>query len=388
MLFFQPNHSFGNKICDELNAKISGKSKWNNFNIAVAWINNAGLKNIYEPVRNFLNNKGTIIITVGLDFGSTSYEALNLLLGLEDGEANITTYVFFDENHACTFHPKVFLFTNKEKAHLLVGSNNMTGAGLDTNVEAALGFSGTVQDEIIREAHQMLATWCDVKSDTRIRRLTVELLEQLRIYGYVQTEAELRSRRKVEVQTKSPIRKPLFGRSNNRKRKVTTELSNDDGGFLDHKYTSVGDILLMRVRPRRNGQQLQISMLLHSKFMQGVDKVVSPDDSKKDIGYNKAKGINNTARFEAPEMINMKNPVARFWWIVKKDNSHKTKKDLHYEIFDADNDPTGILIFEKLKSGIKSPASTNLEKLSHQETIISKSNQEIAQWYRLDSSLN
>ena len=72
---------------------------------------------------------------------------MGILLDLEDEWTHITTHVFHDKNPACTFHPKVYLFTNSNNARLFVGSNNMTRAGLGTNIEAALGVTGALSDE-------------------------------------------------------------------------------------------------------------------------------------------------------------------------------------------------------------------------------------------------
>jgi hypothetical protein len=116
---------------------------------------------IKDSARNFLAVAGCIRATVGLDFSSTSYEGLGSLLELESERADITTHVFFDEIRACTFHPKVFLFSNAERARLLIGSNNMTGGGLDTNVEAALRVAGALGNPTIRAARQTLEAWLD-----------------------------------------------------------------------------------------------------------------------------------------------------------------------------------------------------------------------------------
>lgn len=133
MFIVQPTSSFGDVIGEELRSEEAGQRQWQTFEFAVAWVNRPGAERIKEPMRAFLAAGGCIRATVGLDFGSTSYEGLGSLLDLEGEGTDITTHVFCDENPACTFHPKVFLFSNAERARLFVGSNNMTGAGLDTN---------------------------------------------------------------------------------------------------------------------------------------------------------------------------------------------------------------------------------------------------------------
>lgn len=377
MLIVQPKYNFGKIICKELISRSSGLRRWASFELAVAWLNRSGARKIHGSMEDFLVKGGRIRATIGLDFGSTTYEALSTLLDLEESGTNITTHVFHDENPACTFHPKVFLFSNEELARLYVGSNNLTGAGLDTNLEASLHFAGTVSDSTIREAKLILTTWRDSKSDSRTRRLTRALLEQLCERGYVLTESKLRSRRRSEEQSRASKGSPLFGRTRTGTRKGVVE---------PPLGAQVGDALLMRVRPRRDGSQLQISMLLHASFMQGTAMVIAPDGSSKQIGYNSANGVKNTARFEAPEMMAMGNPVARFWWTLAGTSGPKTNKALHYEIFDASSDPEGVRILQKLESGIPTPVTTDLKRLSNLETVLSKTDKAVAQWYRLDSN--
>ncbi|MGB4116022.1 MAG: phospholipase D family protein [Polaromonas sp.] len=386
MFIVQPISSFGELICEELIPEEARERNWNAFEFAVAWLNYSGAERFKESAREFLAGGGYMHATVGLDFGSTTYEGLGSLLDLEDGGAHITTNVFHDENPACTFHPKVFLFSNAERARLFVGSNNMTGAGLDTNVEAALGFLGALDDETIRGACQALAMWRDEGNDSRTKRLTRELLDQLRDRRYVVTEEELRNRRNVEAGSSRPTGEPLFGRSSIRPRRPGHRMG--QGGSVGRTTGSAhGEVLLMRVRPRRNGNQLQMSMrVLEASFMNGAEEVVSTYGAHRPIGYNMARGVRNTARFEAPEMMGMQNPVARFQWVSARRSGRLTERVLQYEIFDANSDAEGATIFRKLEEGIGASPVTDVFELNQEETVLSTSDRARAQWYRLDSA--
>jgi hypothetical protein len=387
MFIVQPLSNFGDVLCAELVSEAAGQPQWHTFEFAVAWLNLSGAKRINESVQQFLAKGGSMSATVGLDFGSTTYEALASLLDLEAGGFRITTHVFCDENPACTFHPKVFLFSNSERACLFVGSNNMTGAGLNTNVEAALSFSYALNDETIQGARQTLAAWRDEVSDSRTRRLTRELLDQLHDRRYVLTEEELRTRRNSDGASRASTGQPLFGRSSTRPRRPGRTASASEAGVGRTTGSSLGEVLLMRVRPRRNGNQLQISMrILEASFMHGVEEVVSTNGLRRSIGYNMARGVRNTARFEAPEMMGMHNPVARFQWVSTRPAGHELEKVLQYEIFDADTDAAGAEIFTKLEDGIASRPVIDLEDLSQEETVLSISDRAKAQWYRLDSA--
>lgn len=407
MLLFQPASCFGDCVCEELELAAAGNRNWNSFEFAVAWINQSGASHVEAQLKQFLGSGGRVRAVVGLDFASTSAEGLGLLLSLEVEGSDIETYVFHDENRACTFHPKVYLFTGANEALLYVGSNNMTGGGLASNIEASMGFWGALDDGAMRMASSTLEAW---RQDplSRSRRLTPELLEELQAYGYVRTEEEIRSSRSVASAKSSPKEAKLFGRSKSAKLATAKKiLRKKSGGSpkvlpketlepkknLKQKKGSE-EVLLMRIKPRRNGGQVQISMdILDASFMHGAKEVVLVDGTRRKIGYNLVTAVvngkevkkKNTARFEAPEMKKMKNPVALFRRApVKSGESPESDAALLFEVFDAAVGAEGRKILRKLEEGISTPPNTALRKLSRLETVLSKPDRDSAQWYRLD----
>ncbi len=381
MLLVQPNSFFGDVICLQLDLRTEGQPHWQAFEFATAWINHSAAQTILQSARSFLVGGARIRAVVGLDFASTSYDGLRSLLELEGEGGDIETYFFYDENRACTFHPKVYLFHNEEVARLFVGSNNMTGGGLATNVEASLEFFGDMCDQTISEALETLRTWQNDEL-SRSRRLTLGFLERLHQEGYVRTEEEIRMSRISEPRPGATSRQPVFGRSITRTGAGVR--ARQESGSRRTQRNSLQEVLLMRVKPRRNGRQLQMSMdVLNASFMNGATEVVSTNGSLRPIGYNIANGVRNTARFEAPEMMGMINPVARFRRGAQlgRDGANI----LQYEIFDAAAGGEGATILRRLEDGITNPAKTNLSELSQDETVLSKSDRTSAQWYRLDS---
>lgn len=386
ILIIQPETSFGDVIRDELLLQDAGQQRWHTFEFAVAWFNISGSAKICDAARTFLSNGGHIRATVGLDFGSTTYEGLSSLLDLGVGQANITTHVFHDENPACTFHPKVFIFSTVDQARLFVGSNNMTGAGLNTNVEAALRFAGAREKEPIRGAQQMLAAWRNDESEPRTLRLTRELLKQLRDQRYVLTEAEIRRRRSADGRDSSSGGEPLFGRSATRMLRGGPVVPKVSGRVALASRSAREEVLLMRVLPRRNGNQIQLSKyVLNSPFINGATEVVLTDGSRRLIGSNAARDNSaNTERFEAPGLNNMNNPVARFRWMPATPRQTAANRYLQFELFDASTSGDGAEIFQRLQEGIGMPPATARTQLSQDQTVLSTSNQAHAQWYRLD----
>lgn len=382
MLLAQPNTKFGDQLCRELNLKHKNKRKWSRFDFAVAWMNQSGAMKIYDSLKEFLNTGGEVRAIVGLDFSSTSYEGLTLMLDLSR-EGSIQTNVFFDENRGCTFHPKLYLFTNNQLGRLYVGSNNMTGAGLDTNVEVSLQVTKKIDDDTIKQALTSLEAWSNEEGELRTRSLTYEFLDELKDKGYVQTEKEIRKTRQSDSGKKMLKSPPLFGRSKISRATGTKDTSTENKSGDQEPSETNENVLLMRVKPRRNGKQVQFSMrVFEHPFMNGTSVVLSAaNNTRREIGFNNVmrngESKRNTARFEAPELHGIFNPVARLKWVSMPE------KVLQYEIFDGNDNGEGSKIFRILEQGIGTPPNTRLAELSSHETVLSKSDPDSAQWYRL-----
>lgn len=390
MFIVQPRFSFGTLINEELDSKKHGQRRWQNFELATAWLNRRGAEKVRRSAQSFLADGGAVQATVGVDFGGTTYEALDIFLDLESEGANIVTHIFHDESPHSTFHPKMFLFSNAACARLFLGSNNLTGAGLYSNVEAAVRITRSIDHGLIRDAQIALASWRNESADTKPQRLTAQLLERLLDYGYVPTEEQLRASRAPSSQSSRSRDKQIFGRSRIEVAESEPAEPGKASAVEDAVNVEPVQSMLMRVRPRRNGRQLQISMsILQGSFMNDVDEVFSAHDgSRRRVGYDHVvrdgKRIANLARFEAPEMEGMQNPVAQFRWVKSSEETNESSWILQYEIFDANSSEKGAKIFERLENGIRTPPATNLKRLGHSETVLSKPQPQIAQWYRLD----
>lgn len=375
MLIVQPEESFSDCLCKELGG--GGRQQWLAFEFAVAWANQAGVDKVFRSVEQFLSRNNRVRAILGLDFSSTSYEGLSRFLDLEDRYAGMETYVFHDENRSCTFHPKVFLFSNDSEARLFVGSNNMTGAGMDTNIEMTVGITRPLDDADIKKVGGILERWRNEESENRVKRLSRKFLEHLSSAGYVRTEAEIRCQRSEADYVQS--RSPLFGRS---KAADRDNANTSSGVHSSGEHASSANELLMRVRPRRDGTQLQISMRIYPIFFKDAKHVISLETGQRQkIGVSMRDSPNgripNTARFEAPELEGVRNPIALFKWV------EESPKVLTYQIFDADDNADGARLYKKLYEGISRVPITHLESLSAEYTVLSKRDRDAAQWYRL-----
>ena len=285
MFYNQPlAHRFGTALTSDIESE-----KWNRIEIAVAWVRRSGTQQLEQSFKKFLGRGGFAQVTVGVDIENTSAEGLQDLLALQ-ADGNIETHVHQNEATNTTFHPKVYLLRNDADARLIVGSNNLTGAGLYVNTEAGLQLDAPLDDPQIRDARTALASWRDLDTGMA-KRLDETLLNDLVQLGYVFPEQELHRRRKAS------------GDESKAKRHTATQAL-----FKAQRYTAPpvrraqavaaqvpGTVLLMRVRrvsesSRRT--QIQIPFrVLRTNFFTSMNALVSAHDARTHpLGETMARG--------------------------------------------------------------------------------------------------
>lgn len=381
-----------------------------------AWLNRV----LSEPVAEFrlqsgfFSAKGLGLLIPTLEAAAKANSHTHILLGSNDGVTlrddveiiaramglpRTNGWLGIVSFAGAYFHAKAFHILRLDGSQAaVVGSGNLTPSGLALHVEAAISLDtrdGDPPQELNRIAASIDAWFKEKRNGLTIVEKS-ENLEKLVADGVLSVAPPPKPAGTATTgepaQRRKPGLKPLFALPAVK----SVDGMDVDEGDVDQTaakprpapagspaLSSAAEVLLMRVRPRRNGKQLQISMRVHkAPFMKGAKKVVSIGGAHREIGYNKARGVRNTARFEAPEMMGMKNPVARFQWV----RPGRSEKVLQYEIFDADRNAEGARIFRKLKEGIGNPPVTNLDNLSKKETVLSTSARATAQWYRLGSA--
>lgn len=341
MFYNQPlAHRFGKALTDDL---VS--DRWRRAEFAVAWVRRSGTQHLTAPFRRFLESGGAMQITVGVDIENTSHEGLGDLLALEQ-EGNIETFIHHNEA-AVTFHPKVYLLRNDKDARLIVGSNNLTGAGLFLNTEAGLQIDAPLTDPVITAARTALAAWRDSSSGLA-RRLDKTLLGDLLALGYVHPESELSQRRKVSTakSEKRPSESALF--------KFQRVTGPEVQKVVIKAWNIAGTVLLMRVRrasesARRTQVQIPLKVV-KTAFFTGIAEIVSAQDARAHpLVKARARGSVNTIKAEIPEIATMADPVLRL---------ERTTNAIIYTAFDASS-VLGTPIYEALLNGfVMNPATT------------------------------
>ena len=128
---------------------------------------------------------------MGIDLYGTSREGLLDLLNSTPGGQ---VWIYHNNAPAVTFHPKVYLFKNDERADVIVGSGNLTRGGLFTNHEASLATSlhlAETQDaDFLQSVEDVLDSWSQAQEGL-CYLLTPEFLEQPEEAGLVRPEAQM-----------------------------------------------------------------------------------------------------------------------------------------------------------------------------------------------------
>jgi HKD family nuclease len=175
---------FGNALIGHLNSET-----WTKLDIAVAWVRASGIAHLAPAISDFLKRGSELSLIVGIDFDNTTKEGLDSLLALEKF-GSVSTYVHYNES-GTVFHPKLYLFRNLERAKLIVGSNNLTEAGLFQNTEAGLEFDVDLPHPVVTSALNALESWRDTTLGLA-RKLDTAFLADLVANGYVKDEATVR----------------------------------------------------------------------------------------------------------------------------------------------------------------------------------------------------
>lgn len=118
--------------------------------ISTAFLKEAGLKRIIKHVE-VVSGTGSIFFVVGRNFGLTEPNALHALRNLFH-QTKSKLYLAHAEESNEVFHPKFLLFRKGNSGSILVGSANLTEAGLTTNFECSLLVHVNVDDPIWGDA--------------------------------------------------------------------------------------------------------------------------------------------------------------------------------------------------------------------------------------------
>jgi HKD family nuclease len=170
----------GNYICSSIK-----DDSFTDITIFVAFLRFPGLNELKPFIEKAIEESREITIFVGIDERITSKEALELLLKL-----GVSTYVYNSEKFI--YHPKIYLFESKTRNRIIVGSSNLTKAGLFYNVESSILLDFMSQDKsglkILNQLKDYYSSFLDY-TDPNIETLSQDYIDQLLSEGKISRES-------------------------------------------------------------------------------------------------------------------------------------------------------------------------------------------------------
>ena len=163
------------KTAGEEIAKTLKSGKYSDFKVAVAYSRNSGISRIYNELSDFSNNGGITSVIAGIDQNNTSYQAL---VNLKTFAKN-NLFIHHDKNFDITFHPKVYLFGNREIEKIIVGSSNFTAGGFFLNYEANIDVTLDNSKNAKDFQKQVVDYWDGLLQDVNTKKCDLSFLKKL-----------------------------------------------------------------------------------------------------------------------------------------------------------------------------------------------------------------
>ena len=115
--------------------------------IAVAFLSIDGYQELANTLRDVLVRGENVEFVVGISiYHNTDWEALDELVHLQNAFDNLEVRYYYNEG----FHPKLFMFERRNSLKVIIGSSNLTSAGLKKNIEANVLLEGDVDEPVFR----------------------------------------------------------------------------------------------------------------------------------------------------------------------------------------------------------------------------------------------
>ena len=163
--------------------KLFNSKRYTSFTCLVAFASYGGTSALTKYITDSKKQGMKIRVVLGIDQKGTSKEALEEVLSW-----GVDAWIYHTEARSI-FHPKVYLFENKDIFTLIVGSNNLTIPGLVHNVECSLLIKDIRSNPIHKDFYHY---WKSILagSDDNLYPITQDLINKLSDEGYIPLENE------------------------------------------------------------------------------------------------------------------------------------------------------------------------------------------------------
>ena len=179
----EEDSSVGKELIKQFESKI-----YDSFTCLVAFASYGGVTALTNYIKEGKASGMKIKVVLGVDQKATSKEALEEVLTW-DVDARI-----YHTSSNNIFHPKVYLFENRDIFTLIVGSNNLTVPGLVQNIECSLLIKDTIDPSSVHDDFYKYWKGILEGTETHLYPLTQKLINDL-YKDKVITSEEQRSKR-------------------------------------------------------------------------------------------------------------------------------------------------------------------------------------------------
>ncbi|MFG6090483.1 phospholipase D family protein [Enterobacter soli] len=104
---------------------------FNQLRIVTAYAKSGPLLRLKSDIETWLASGNSLCAILGIDQQGTSKEALTIA-------ADLCKELYITRENGITFHPKIYLFDGPKHAKIIIGSNNLTVGGTETNFESSV----------------------------------------------------------------------------------------------------------------------------------------------------------------------------------------------------------------------------------------------------------
>ena len=179
----EEDSSIGKELIKQFESNI-----YDSFTCLVAFASYGGVTALTNYIKEGKANGMKIKVVLGIDQKATSKEALEEVLIW-----NVDARIYHTSSNNI-FHPKVYLFENRDIFTLIVGSNNLTVPGLVQNIECSLLIKDTIDPSSVHD--DFYRYWKGILdgTETNLYPLTQKLIDDL-YKDKIITSEEQRSKR-------------------------------------------------------------------------------------------------------------------------------------------------------------------------------------------------
>lgn len=248
--------------------------------IAVAYLGTSGLNSLLQKVEPFLKGEKQLQLIVGISsYRITEWQALVKLMKLKQKFKNLEIRYYYHEG----FHPKMFVFDSSNDFSVIIGSSNLTNAGLSNNAEANIFLK--MKDEKVQAVQDIVSYWNCVWNSAQ--PMSVSIVNKYK--ASFQKTAKQNTANDIEL-TRTPLPDfPLFGVMGD---KVATDASywkiapgQQGCRWPEWKKEIVRGAGFLAIGWSELGNLQKINELPEKLFKKEIKKKISKNDYEEDPNY-------------------------------------------------------------------------------------------------------